>query len=132
MKAALIAVIVAIAPGSLFAAPPMGVFRTEANEDGRYLLVTMAPCGGDALQACGVIEGAYEPDGSRIDAFEDAGKPIVWDMRESSPGKFEGGKIWRPTDDRTFNSRMTDNGDTLAVSGCVAVFCSSQTWIRVN
>ena len=42
------------------------------------------------------------------------------------------GKIWQPSTDKVFASKMTLEGDTLYVSGCVAIICKKQTWTRVK
>ncbi len=44
------------------------------------------------------------------------------------------GRVWRPSDDRTYIGKMRLNGDSVRLRGCVAggLLCSGQTWQRVN
>ena len=70
-----------------------------------------------------IKDALWEDNSSKIDDYEHLNKPIVWGMKNISPGKFKKGKIWRPTDDKTFNSKMEIEGDNLKVSG-VYLLCA--------
>ena len=110
-----------------------GLFRTETSDKGGYLIVEMGPCQKNKNLTCGVIKDAlWEDNSSKIDDYEHLNKPIVWGMKNISPGKFKKGKIWRPTDNKTFNSKMEVEGDNLKVSGCILLLCSSQVWQKIN
>ena len=110
-----------------------GLFKTETSDRGGYLIVEMGPCNKNNKLTCGVIkEALWEDNGSVIDNYEHINKPIVWGMKNTSPGKFKKGKIWRPTDDKTFNSKMEYRENDLIVSGCILMLCSSQTWSKIK
>ena len=53
-------------------------------------------------------------------------------MVSEGGGKFSGGTIWDPGADKTYRSKMELNGNRLSVSGCVAVFCKTQTCTKVR
>ena len=60
------------------------------------------------------------------------GKKLVWDMQAKGSGRYKRGKIWQPSTDKVFKSKMSLSGNTLKVSGCVGPICKKQTWSRVN
>ena len=53
-------------------------------------------------------------------------------MQILGDGKYKKGKIWNPTNDKEYNSKMVLKGSTLDVSGCVWGICQAQTWKRVE
>lgn len=112
--------------GMAQADPVQGVWKTQ-TDDGAYAHVTMAPCGG---AICGVISRAFNASGE----FQspNVGKRLVWDMNADGNGKYSGGKIWQPSTDKVYRSKMVLNGTSLAVSGCVGPICKKQTWTRVQ
>lgn len=105
-----------------------GIWQTQVD-DGAYAHVTISGCG---AKLCGVISRTFNSDGE-YDS-ENLGKPIVWDMVPRNSGKYGDGRIWQPSTDKIFRSKMTMSGDTLWVSGCVAggLICKKQTWVRVQ
>jgi uncharacterized protein (DUF2147 family) len=42
------------------------------------------------------------------------------------------GAIYNPDDGRTYDARMSVNGDVMKVKGCLAVFCKTREFIRVQ
>lgn len=108
-----------------------GVWRTESNDDGAYLEVTVAACDSDAAKICGTITRAMTTGGEDSD-YENLGKPIIMDMRDDGDGEYSHGKIWDPEHDKTFKSKMTLKGDELDVEGCVSIICQGQHWQRVQ
>lgn len=115
--------------GAAFAADPAeGIWQTQVD-DGAFAYVTIAPCG---AKLCGVISRTFNSDGEY--ASENIGKPIVWDMVPGNGGKYGSGRIWQPSTDKVFKSKMTLSGNTLRVAGCVAggLICKKQTWSRVQ
>jgi len=103
-----------------------GVFKTESSDKG-YLLVNVAPCGD---KVCGTIENAFNLEGKPMADYEHKGKQMIWDMVPNGDGKWSKGKIWDPSKDKTYKSKMSLSGDTLNVSGCIAFICRSQSWTR--
>ena len=53
-------------------------------------------------------------------------------MTDDGGGSFSGGTIWDPGADKTYKSKMTIEGKVLKVSGCISVFCRTQTWKRLK
>lgn len=115
--------------GAGLADPVLGVWKTQPGDTGGYLHVTVAKCG-DAL--CGVIQQAYKEGGAVSEGYEHVGKRMLWDMKADGNGDYSGGKIWAPDRNKTYKSKMALNGNSLKVSGCVAIVCRSQTWSRVK
>ncbi|KEQ55247.1 DUF2147 domain-containing protein [Sphingobium chlorophenolicum] len=102
-------------------------------------IVQIAPCG---KTLCGRIEKILKPTPGRpqtdiknpdptqrakpltglalLTGFEDAGD--LWK-----------GSIYDPESGKTYNSKVSRNGDgTLKVQGCVMFFCKTQTWTPVR
>ncbi len=102
-----------------------GVWRTEATQEG-YLEVQIAPCG---AALCGTILRARDLAGKE-QAYPHTGRKMIWDMVADGAGRWSGGKIWDPRNDRTFNSRMQLADRKLEVSGCFLGICQAQTWRR--
>ncbi|PJE31030.1 Uncharacterized conserved protein, DUF2147 family [Pseudooceanicola antarcticus] len=106
--------------------PVEGVWKTEVD-DGAYAHVTFAPCG-EAY--CGLISRTFNASGEYDSANK--GKPIVWDMQSEGDGKYRDGKIWQPSSDKVYRSKMQLSGDSLQVAGCVGPICKKQLWTRVR
>ena len=108
-----------------------GVWKTEPNEEGGYLEITMGPCTADASKTCGVISSAHNGEGPNT-GYEHLGKLMVKDMEPDGDNAFTDGTIWDPEADKTYKSKMQAEGDKLRVDGCIAFFCSGQNWTRVQ
>ncbi len=128
----LLLMIALLLPGLANAAVLTGVFQTAPGDTGKFLHVQMGPCADDASKTCGTIIRVYNADASMDTESENIGKPIVWDMEDKGNGKWGGGKIWAPDRDKTYNSKMRIEGNLLKVEGCVAIFCRSMTWQKVQ
>ena len=105
-----------------------GIFQTQANDDGNVGMVQFYDCGG---KYCGKLIKSFDKAGKEI-ASPHTGKNIVANMRDDGGGKFSGGTIWDPGADKTYRSKMELKGANLAVSGCVAIICRTQNWIKVQ
>ena len=116
---------VAGAAGAM-ADPVLGVWKTQVD-DGNYAHVTFSTCGANL---CGVISRTFNSEGEWQSA--NIGKKLVWDMEARGGGSYKGGKIWQPSTDKIYKSKMSLSGDTLKVSGCVGPICKKQTWSRVK
>ncbi|MCT8159863.1 DUF2147 domain-containing protein [Pseudoruegeria sp. SHC-113] len=125
-KIALSAALVFGLAGTAFADDVAGVWKTEVD-DGAYAHVTMAPCGANI---CGVISRTFNASGEY--KSDTIGKQLVWDMQPEGGGKYRNGKIWQPSTDKTYKSKMDLSGNTLKVAGCVGPICKKQTWTRVK
>ncbi|MDM8168729.1 DUF2147 domain-containing protein [Roseovarius sp.] len=118
-----------LSAGAAFADPVEGTWKTEPGDSGGYLHVSVYGCG-EAI--CGAIRKAFDAQGQSNDSYEHLNKRMLWDMQAEGGGQYGNGKIWAPDRGKTYNSKMSLNGNTLTVEGCVAVFCRGQTWTRVQ
>lgn len=119
-------VVLAMTAGGALADPVLGVWQTEVD-DGAYAHVTMAPCG---PAICGTLSRSFNAAGEYKAAT--LGRQLVWDMQPNGKGGYVNGKIWQPSTDKTYRSKMTLEGNRLNVSGCVGPICKTQTWARVQ
>ena len=126
MKQLMIAAALAVLGSAAWADPVEGTWKTEVD-DGNYAYIAMTTCGD---KVCGTIAKAFDANGPI--PSENIGKKLVWDMVPSGDGSYGSGKIWQPSTDKVYKSKMSLNGNTLNVSGCVGPFCKKQTWTRVN
>jgi len=106
----------------------IGTWQTESSDKG-YLHVAIEECG---EMLCGKILNAFDLENEIIADYEHVGKNMVWDMKAAGENKWSKGKIWDPSKDKTYKSKMSLKGDTLSVSGCVLFVCRGQDWARVN
>ena len=128
MKKLTLAAILALAATASHAGGIDGTFQTQANDDGHIGMVQFYDCGGSY---CGKLIKSFDAAGKEVKSPH-AGKNIVAGMTDNGGGKFSGGTIWDPGADKTYKSKMVLNGKTLNVSGCIAVFCRTQTWTKVK
>lgn len=127
MKTTMIAAVFGVLAMQAAADPVEGVWKTQPD-DGSYAHVTMQPCGGNY---CGVISRTFNGQGEYNSANK--GKTLVIDMAAKGGGKYEG-RVWRPSNNKIYLGKMTLNGNSLKLRGCVAggLICSSQSWSRVQ
>lgn len=107
-----------------------GAWKTEKNDQGGYLEVTIAPCASDATLTCGTISNAFNSSGADP-SYENLGRQIVEGMKYDGNGAYSGGTIWDPEDGKTYKSKMTLEGEKLDVDGCISFLCEGQHWKRV-
>lgn len=104
-----------------------GLWRTSSTDKG-FLHVFFEPCG-NAI--CGTIQAAINHQGESDPNNEWLGRKMIWDMVPKGESKWVGGKIWDPTKDKSYKSKMSLEKNVLNVSGCIAFFCRSEKWSRV-
>ena len=104
-----------------------GVWRTAPSERGASLNVRIGPCADAADRLCGRIVEVFGSDRTDL-----VGRTMLRNMAPDGPGRWSGGTIWAPDDDRTYRSRMRLTAAGLEVDGCVAVLCRGQVWRRVE
>ena len=109
-----------------------GVYKTESNDDGAFLEVQFGPCETNQTLSCATILKAYRSENEINSDYEHLGKIIVADMEDDGAGKFSGGTIWDPSEDKTYNSKMTLKNDDLSVEGCILFFCKGQLWEKIK
>ncbi len=130
MKKLLLAAAIGITgAGMAMADPVYGTWKTAADDNGNYGHIDVAACGS---KICGTLAKSFGPDGKELNSPNN-GKQIVWDMTAKGDGTYGGGKIWSPDRDKTYKSKMSLSGNTLAVEGCVLMVCrDGGKWSRVN
>lgn len=108
-----------------------GLWKTQPGETGDYLHVSIGPCGS---AICGTIDNVFAPNGDERLGDENVGKQIIFDMIPDGDGAYGNGKIWAPDNGKTYNGKMSLNGNTLTVKGCVAggLICRGQDWARIE
>lgn len=108
--------------------PAIGVWQTEVD-DGSFALVTMSQCGS---AICGQITRTFKADGTEYDS-PNKGKQIVTGMTPAGNGAYEG-KVFRPSNGKTYIGKMQINGTRLSLKGCVAggLLCATQNWKKLN
>ncbi|MGH1329869.1 MAG: DUF2147 domain-containing protein [Paracoccaceae bacterium] len=126
MKKRILAAALCLFASGAMADPVEGIWKTQVD-DGAYAHVTMKPCG---AALCGTIARTFNSSGEYKSA--NLGKKLVWDMKPSGGGAYAGGKVWQPSTDKVFKSKMALSGNSLKVSGCVGPICKAQTWSRVK
>ena len=92
--------------------------------------VEFAPCESDKNLSCATILKAYRSKNDVNKSYEHLGKIIVANMEDIGGGKYKGGTIWDPSEDKTYNSKMTIKGQDISVEGCILFFCRAQLWKR--
>jgi len=122
MKKLMLASVLALAPSAVFADDVFGSWQSAPNEEGNYLVMSVAACG---AKICGTITGVSEGGDASI-----VGRQMLWDMEAKGGGKYGGGKIWAADTDKTYRSKMTLSGNSLSTAGCVGPICRSVAWAR--
>jgi uncharacterized protein (DUF2147 family) len=124
--------------GGAGASEATGVWRMENGK----VTVRVSPCGGNL---CGTVVGLRKPRDDKGRPRRDKENPnpalrnrpvigltILSNMRSDGSGYWTG-TIYNPDDGRTYRSEMKlQNANTMRVDGCVAVFCRSMKFIRVQ
>ena len=131
MRRLILAVTVAVVPVMTIAGGADGVWKTEANDDGGYIEVTISPCDSDSAKICGKISNAFTKQGPDP-KYEHLGKLMIKGMKSNNGTSYSGGTIWDPEDNKTYSSKMNLKGEALDVEGCVTIICSGQHWTRVK
>ncbi|MEO0486004.1 MAG: DUF2147 domain-containing protein [Pseudomonadota bacterium] len=126
MKTLIAAAAAAILGSAAMADDVLGTWQSEASDTGAFIQVNMVPCGSSI---CGMIT-AVGGDGDQ----SIVGRQIIAGMASEGDGKYRGGTIWAPDEDKVYKSKMDLSGNALEVSGCVlgGLVCRGQTWSRVN
>lgn len=127
MKTFALAAAFTLLAGAVSADPIEGIWQTQPD-DGSYAHVTIAPCG---PAFCGTITRTFK--GKEEYKSENLGKKIVIDMAPKGGGAYEG-KVWRPSNGKTYMGKIALNGANMKLSGCVAggLICAKQAWTKVK
>jgi len=114
--------------GAAAADPLEGMWRTSKDDNGNFGLIQVAPCG---AKLCGVLVRSFNSGGQQIESPYN-GRNIISETVAQGSGAYRG-KVYSPDRDKTYNSRLQLNGNSLKVSGCVLGVCrDGGTWTRQN
>ncbi|MBF9034473.1 DUF2147 domain-containing protein [Rhodobacterales bacterium HKCCE2091] len=131
MKRIVIAMALALAAGAASAQDIRGDWRTAADDNGNSGIVRVEQCGGSY---CGTLVTAFDAAGAAMES-ENVGRRIIWDTNPTTtPGEFRG-MIYSPDRDQDYVSRLTLEGNTLIVRGCLSAGWPCREggrWQRVN
>lgn len=122
MKRLIAAAAFALVGTAAMAEDVFGTWRSPTNPQGAYLVLDIVQCG---TEICGNIIEAGGPADPAI-----VGRQMISGMKVAGGGKYSGGKVWAPDEDRNYNGRLTLNGDTLQVAGCVFGICRGEYFTR--
>ena len=134
MRTALLAAALLLAAGPAFAADAVeGEWLTQAGT----AKVKISPCAAQADRMCGLIswmktpsKDTHNPDAA-LRERPILGLAMIRDFKPAGPGKWTGGKIYNPSNGKTYDSKISVNANgTLKVEGCVLMVCQAQTWTR--
>jgi uncharacterized protein (DUF2147 family) len=129
MKKLMLTAAMILVAGAAQANPILGTWKTKPDDNGNFGHVQIKACG---PAFCGTLVKAFDGAGKQIDS-ENVGKKIVWDMIAYPDGLYDDGKVWSPDRDKTYDSDMTLNGNSLKVRGCVIGICrDGGTWTKVK
>lgn len=112
---------VVLSAGAALADPVEGLWRSPVSE-GKSLVVRIVPCNSGI---CGVIDSVSSNGDQGI-----VGKTMIWGMTAQGGGRYTGGKVWAPDQDKTYNGKLTMSGNTLKIEGCVLGICRGETFSR--
>jgi uncharacterized protein (DUF2147 family) len=126
MKKLILATLAILTAGVAFADPVEGVWQTNANDNGGYAYVQIAPCGD---KMCGTIVKAFDSAGAE-QSGGDVGKAIIAGMTLAAEGSFTDGQLTAPGGDKVYPASMTVDGDTLKVKVCPSL-CKTLSWSKV-
>ena len=112
--------------GAAFADPLEGDWRTPPDDNGNSGIVRVAPCG---AALCGTLVQSFDANGNQMQSAN-IGRQIISNTTPNGGGEYRG-SVWSPDRDKTYNSRLQLNGNSLSVSGCVFGICrDGGTWTR--
>lgn len=115
--------------GAAFADPVEGVWKTAKDDNGNFGHIKVSTCG---AKICGVLIKSFDSSGATL-VTDNIGKKIIWGMVPQGDGYYDSGKVYAPDRDKTYSSKMTLSGNSLAIKGCVFGICrSGGKWSRVK
>ncbi len=125
----LIAFIMAFAAPAFAADPVFGTWKTAKDDNGNFGYIDVKACGS---KICGTLVKSFDSTGKPM-ASDNIGRKIIWDMVALGGGNYGKGKVWSPDRDKTYSSKMTLNGNTLGIKGCVFGICrDGGKWQRIK
>ncbi len=118
-----------LAAGAAYA-DPGGTWLTQGGK----AKVDVARCGANL---CGTVVWQKTPGADKRNpdpAKRDRpviGIQMLYGMAPSGQNQWSG-TIYNPENGKTYNGKMTVEGNTLTLSSCAGLFCGSEKWTRSN
>lgn len=137
----LTAVLTLVAGAAIAADPVVGLWASEANEDGTYEHIAFSEFD---TKLCAKLIRSFDSAGAVLTTGNE-GKLIVWGMKAEGRGRYSGGKLDLPfdgsgpggsdgQDDTPLAAKMRLSGERLTLSGCLmgGLICGQQVWTRAE
>lgn len=121
------AALLTITASTAFAGDASGVWQSERNDEGKWIEVTISPCGSQVCGTISAVKGGGDPTS--------VGVQMIKAMVPDGPDSWDDGEIYAPDDKEWYDAKMKlTSNTTLEVSGCVAfgLICRSQVWTRLR
>ena len=112
---------------SAMASQPYGIWKTQTDKSGAYLLVEVHDCINDTSKLCADIREVINSENQAI-----VGKPIFWNLEPTKAGKWGKGEVWDVANDKIYAAKVTMGESELRVEGCVSIFCDGQNWSHAD
>lgn len=143
MQTLILAVVLTLMAGAASAADPVvGLWVSEADQNGNYEHVAFSECG---AKICAKLVSSFDRSGEVLTTGNE-GTLIIWDMEAKGAGRYSGGQLDMPVDgegpggnggpedDSPIAAKMRLSGEKLSLSAClmVGLVCVKQTWIRAE
>ncbi len=109
------------------ASQPYGIWKTQTDKSGAYLLVEVLDCANDRSKLCAEIREVINSENREI-----VGKPIFWSLESAKAGNWVNGEVWDVENDKIYAGKVTMGESQLRVEGCVSIFCDGQNWSRAD
>ena len=121
-------------------ASPIGKWRTMDDETGKPMTITEIYQAQNGTLAAKIVENLGLPATCSECSGANKNKPfvgivILWNLKPTGANTWGGGNGYKPSEDRSFRAKsvtLVDGGRKLEVKGCVAFFCKTATWVRVD
>ena len=121
-------------------ASPVGKWKTLDDKTGKAMTISEIYEAKNGTLAAKITENLGMPATCEECSGQYKGKPFVgivtlWNLKAQKDGTWGGGNGYKPSDDRSFTAKsvkLVDGGKKLEVKGCVAFFCKTATWVRVD
>ncbi len=127
-KLVMMVAVLGLGAGIASAEPLLGMWQTAKDDNGKFGLVEVAPCGN---KLCGKLVKSYDENGNETQS-DNIGRNIISETVPVGGGEYKG-KVYSPDRDKTYNSRLELKGDRLEVSGCVMFICrDGGTWRKMQ
>ncbi len=120
-------------------ASPIGRWKTLDDETGKPMTITEIYEAKNGTYAAKIVENLGLPATCADCSDEYKGKPTIgivtmWNLKAIAGG-WGGGQGYKPSKDRKFKVKMvklSPDGNTLTITGCVMMICRDAEWKRVK